>query len=1667
MNLKNILMSLVFIQIFTINIYSKQLEYNYTNKVNINIYAQEINKYNINEECIICDIDCSISLDELELNEKKEEEYKKIAHNIVKNSQKCNINIESNSNIYTPSQTTYQLKTIRECIENINNKKLTLINQEKEKYEYLFNKKIPKITNNLKSNINIDLKLSNSIDSNNITNIVYIKNSNDSLNIDDNRYIHINPTIKLDNNIEYIVDDENIIKNSYLVIKSTINSINQEEKNIKLEEFLNQNSQTKKVYIHMLYNKSLKNSNIGTSNITLNIYLENNSSFNNINNTKTYLLKTKNIRLNILEDNKVYYSNQNIIYENQIYKLLNNTNNTKIVKIPNKISSIWNILNINSTILFKNEDNNIQNCKILDDYYIQTLTTQCLISLNEKIINFKDILNKFFSSKNNESIYQIDIPYKKQDIFNDDYDSTKPIIVDFTSNNPFESTFNSTKLLQIDNLDSLTNSNINQLTQINGNKYNYSTTVLAGSVAGISGCQVITLPLKSSGVGLLAGLLGDISCGLIGGISGYIAGDIAQSKLNHSKNKLEQKENLYNIQTNINLDSNTTNKKISHNIYDQLLHIAYKNSNRLSLNKINGYKIIQLKSSSQLDSEVCKYIDDIEKNSTSKNRILGGGSHKSLINKICTRINNNNNKNIFYRLKDNIYRFDINDYNSKFNIEKLNKNQNYNIYSGIINYEYINKIYDQATNSLNDITDNSIINSNSFLEENDYQPFSNYNLIEERFGLRLINENNLNIFRDTSGHDYIAADVYFGSENQVYNNSQLNTLITEFTLGNYPMAMLNIAYNNWHWISINLRRDPINNNTITLTIADSLENGAQERRDEINQYITNIINNTNNISQNLIHINYNTFESTKQNIYDNNCRIFAVENTISMFNGLTTSTFTNEQASNIREEINSIIFKNEYKNSLKRDINTSTILKIKLDQLINSKDKYKNIKYHFNQINTQHPTTNTNIYHALLKRLYQILNQKNSNEKDLKLIISKLKLLENELLPLDIKELIQDIKNYLIKELYSNNIIEKKIIEEKIIKAINNQIFLQNIVTTKEELKEALLKEKILKIDSQNQSKIYSWRGIDADGNNKNFIANILGNIKGLTLKEIYNSLNIEDETFFDGYQSRISYEDKKSVLGVESQLKYLEDYGIKNINNFEDLINEDIFNKSYKEFIKLLDNTKYEENTNNILDFILRFTLSNYTKSLGTIMSDFTDDSNKAIQTITRLRFIQLAVIKYLNIDQKNLNPHLIQLLCEDESSLQNVSPLFQNIFESLSNIYKKYINITNLNRILFINNILFISPFYGPSDTQAVMGGIAPVKLFKSSLEVRKSFSNFKNINKLNNKNIIVNYGRGNGFLRGMGFMIPNDAMTNQGLSSSVISESNEESSFMNSLQQDGIDDINKIDQILNDINTAVGITQGINSMHMKFWNIQNGILVNEYNNILQKDSNGILNNLFSKEIMTPAGTRGVGGKDFDIIKYQSLRAIPKSFVRVTSGLVPFVRYFENWSTDQNGVIDYLNTPFGSATLISELYGYLLIDFYRARILGFSEDSINEVVKYVENILRQFSQDETISISSKTTQNEIYNIIIKLIKNKIIPIIKEDNDIILNRWEAFMAISENINQDSNFLTNEIIINNILLSNNLFTNEEVQKRNLQKLAWLITKLTDYNIPIMPLFLPK
>ena len=76
------------------------------------------------------------------------------------------------------------------------------------------------------------------------------------------------------------------------------------------------------------------------------------------------------------------------------------------------------------------------------------------------------------------------------------------------------------------------------------------------------------------------------------------------------------------------------------------------------------------------------------------------------------------------------------------------------------------------------------------------------------------------------------------------------------------------------------------------------------------------------------------------------------------------------------------------------------------------------------------------------------------------------------------------------------------------------------MVTVKEELKDALRKERFIKYMIGKSNKLYSWRGIDADGNKSNPVGNILEDIEGLNLKEIYSKfINYkEKESDFAGY---------------------------------------------------------------------------------------------------------------------------------------------------------------------------------------------------------------------------------------------------------------------------------------------------------------------------------------------------------------------------------------------------------------------------------------------------------------------------------------------------------------------------------------------------------------------
>jgi hypothetical protein len=445
----------------------------------------------------------------------------------------------------------------------------------------------------------------------------------------------------------------------------------------------------------MLYNKLLQNSTIGTTNITLDIYLK--TSRTNSINSKEYLLTTKNIRLNILEKKEVYYSNQNIIHQNKIYSLLNSTNSTKIVKIPNKISSIWDILNSNPYILFKNEDNNIQNCKILDDYYIQTVTTNCLISLNEKIINFEDILNKFFTSNDNQkSIYKVNRPNIIKDI-------------------------NYTQQLK-----ELSNDNtISILSDNKCNKYNS-----------------FIYDLKTSYI--------------INKIRYYSQDEKNDYLCNDRQYALLNKNNQYEIYNN---QVNTKKRLLLESTYQQILNKSNENDNKISLNRVNGYKNAQIQPSIINIKDIYKHTNYIYTNIPMM--ILTSSIYTKSIYGVC---NIDNNSFIEYGYFDlTILLKHIN--NNQTNIKNINIPCKTIKSDGTVHIQDASNIYidisNFKTNILNTIETNN--NQNGIIPTNSITN-NNVTINIDQFDIEFHNKNNT----------YDTNIIDFKSINIDINNTNLN-----------------------------------------------------------------------------------------------------------------------------------------------------------------------------------------------------------------------------------------------------------------------------------------------------------------------------------------------------------------------------------------------------------------------------------------------------------------------------------------------------------------------------------------------------------------------------------------------------------------------------------------------------------------------------------------------------------------------------------------------------------------------------------------------------------------------------------------------------------------------------------------------------------------------------
>jgi len=66
------------------------------------------------------------------------------------------------------------------------------------------------------------------------------------------------------------------------------------------------------------------------------------------------------------------------------------------------------------------------------------------------------------------------------------------------------------------------------------------------------------------------------------------------------------------------------------------------------------------------------------------------------------------------------------------------------------------------------------------------------------------------------------------------------------------------------------------------------------------------------------------------------------------------------------------------------------------------------------------------------------------------------------------------------------------------------------------------------------------------------------------------------------------------------------------------------------------LNQSTYTKNTNHVLDFIIRFNLTLFVPAIGSIISDSPHEFDVITRVVSKLRFIQMAVNKYLGVDSK-----------------------------------------------------------------------------------------------------------------------------------------------------------------------------------------------------------------------------------------------------------------------------------------------------------------------------------------------------------------------------------------------------------------------------------------------
>ncbi|MDC3221533.1 hypothetical protein OAT97_00345 [Gammaproteobacteria bacterium] len=714
---------------------------------------------------------------------------------------------------------------------------------------------------------------------------------------------------------------------------------------------------------------------------------------------------------------------------------------------------------------------------------------------------------------------------------------------------------------------------------------------------------------------------------------------------------------------------------------------------------------------------------------------------------------------------------------------------------------------------------------------------------------------------------------------------------------------------------------------------------------------------------------------------------------------------------------------------------------------------------------TPHPTSNLTHNHLLARMLGEILHSDYGKEQDALALLDRL--IQDSVWQTEHIEMFNSVKQHLEKIIAAPHLragIMQVLRDTIVYPFLLDQGFQEKIIGNHDEIIKGQEKKEFIKQIIEQEFKITyqpgSWVEVDADGNpNKSMASVITAAVENSSLQNIYNN-RITNNNYV--YQSRISAETKKGVTGIAEHLSNMA--GVNQIHHITQLAPGADFEDLYTEFVSYLEQERYS-GINSPLDLILRFTPNLFdVTSLGTIISDFPDDTQAGLTMLARLRFIQIATARYLGIDNPPL--HRIQVLCEDHSSLLNVNTLFNSLLAEIQQIYND-----NLE-LFFVNNNFVFEPFFGPSDTMTKMGSLAKELINKQILQTRYEFEQFTLTVGNNALQMNIGNGRGNGIGRSGISILPVNNITMQGTSYSTESRSAVlETVYLNLMLNNQLQNVLPTSQISSDLEQMNAFQDNLNfqdygsSPYISYWgDFDNGIYVNEYN-ALVADPNSIISHIADKNISGTSGSRGTPLNDASALSFANQRAIGKDMLKYASGLPRLMGI--DWSAvDDNHIIEYLQTTRGFDLVVSELIDFLQSSPTRSSMLGFSEDSIQSGIDYHNSSIGMIgtaldrSNANSYIINEQTTQAERLEIVRNILGmyHQQITGHSHSEIVIANRIDAYLDIVERVS-GLNQMVDEMIkyIDQVGVDN-------VDKNMWQSLAALIWINVDVPLPNVPNF---